>query len=96
MPISYDFISTRKYVTLIKMPDGYQPDYLPPSRSYHNDVWGFDIKYEQKGNWLILTQQFDNDHLMLSKDQFEAWNKVLENLYPMYKETLSISKTTTK
>ena len=96
MPISYDFISTRKYVTLIRIPDGYQLDYLPPSRSYHNDVWGFDIKYEQKSNWLILTQQFDNDHLMISNDQFEAWNKVLENLYPMYKQTLSISKITTK
>jgi hypothetical protein len=93
MPISYNFISTRKYVTLLKMPEGYHPDDLPASRSYHNDVWGFDLKYEQKGNWLILTQQFDNDHLMLSNDQFEAWNKVLEKLYPMYKETLSISKT---
>jgi len=96
MPISYNFTSTRKFVTLIKIPDGYLLDYLPPSKSYHNDVWGFDIHYEQKGNWLILTQQFDDDHLMLSNNQFEAWNKVLENLYPMYKETLSITKTTTK
>jgi transglutaminase-like putative cysteine protease len=96
MPISYNFTSTRKFITLIKIPDGYLLDYLPPSKSYHNDVWGFDIHYEQKGNWLILTQQFDDDHLMLSNNQFEAWNKVLENLYPMYKETLSITKTTTK
>jgi hypothetical protein len=96
MPISYNFTSTRKYVTMIKIPDGYQPDYLPPSKSYHNDVWGFDIHYEQKDNWLILTQQFDNNHLLLSNDQFQAWNKVLENLYPMYKETLSISKITSK
>jgi Transglutaminase-like superfamily/Domain of Unknown Function with PDB structure (DUF3857) len=96
MPISYNFIFTRKFVTLIKMPDGYQSEYLPTSKSYHNDVWGFDIHYEQKDNWLILTQQFDNDHLMLSNEQFEAWNKVLENLYPMYKETLSISKTISK
>jgi hypothetical protein len=93
MPISYNFITSRKYVTMIKIPDGYRADYLPPSKSFHNEVWGFDLKYEQKGNWLILTQQFDSEHLMITNDQFEAWNKVLENLYPMYKETLSISKT---
>ena len=72
---------------------GISADYLPPSKSYHNDVWGFDLTYEQKGNWLILTQQFDAERLMITNDQFQAWNKVLENLYPMYKETLSISKT---
>jgi hypothetical protein len=95
MPISNSFTWCRKYVTLIKIPGGYHSEYLPPSKSFHNNVWGFDIRYEQKGNWLILTQEFDNDHLMLEKDQFEAWNKVLENLYPTYKETLSISKITT-
>ena len=96
IPISYSFNCIRKYVTLIKIPDGYQTDYLPASKSYHNNIWGFDMQYEQKGKWLILSQQFDNDRLLLWNDQFEAWNKVLENLYPMYKETLSISKTTSK
>ncbi len=93
MPISYNFVTSRKYVTLIKIPDGYQADYLPPSKSFHNEVWGFDLTYEQKGNWLILTQQFDGERLMITNDQFQGWNKVLENLYPLYKETLSISKT---
>jgi hypothetical protein len=94
IPISYNFISTRKYVTMIHIPLGYQLDFLPPSKSYHNDVWGFDLKYEKKGDWLVLTQQFDFSHMMITNNQFEAWNKVLENLYPMYKESISISKTT--
>ncbi|HEY4966422.1 MAG TPA: hypothetical protein VII28_08485, partial [Puia sp.] len=96
MPIAYKFLYTSRYVILIHIPDGYMLDNIPPSKSYHNAVWGFDMKYEQKGNWVILTQQFDNDHLMLTKDQFESWNKVLENLYPTYKETLSFSKIRTK
>jgi len=96
MPISYRYTSSRKYVTLIKIPEGYNIDYIPPSKSYHNETWGFDLKYEQKGNWIILSQEFDNTHLMLLNNQFESWNKVLENLYPLYKETLSISKISTK
>jgi hypothetical protein len=77
---------------MLKIPDGYKLTYLPPSKSYHNKVWGFDMLYEQKGNWVILTQEFDNENLMLTSDSFELWNKVLANLVPLYKETLSLSK----
>lgn len=92
IPIAYNFKYRRSYVTLLKIPEGYKVDYLPKGKSYHNAVWGFDLQYEQKGNLLILTQEFDNDHLMLEPDQFALWNKVLENLFPLYKETLSLTK----
>ncbi|HEY9000113.1 MAG TPA: DUF3857 domain-containing protein [Mucilaginibacter sp.] len=92
MPIEYSFKYVKKYVTLMKIPDGYKLGYLPQGKSFHNKIWGFDFKYEQHGNWIVLTQVFDNDSLMLTSDQFEAWNKVLENLFPLYKETLSLTK----
>jgi hypothetical protein len=92
IPIEYNFISKRKYVTMLKVPDGYKLTYLPPSKTYHNNVFGFDMQYAQNGSWVSLTQQFDNNQLMLTSDQFEAWNKVLQNLFPLYKETLSLSK----
>jgi hypothetical protein len=91
-PISYDYRNERRYVIALKIPDGYQVSNLPQSKSYHNAVWGFDLQYEQRGDLLILTQEFDNDHLMLQPDQFAEWNKVLENLIPLYKETVSLSK----
>jgi hypothetical protein len=91
-PIGYNFNFVKKYVTMLKVPEGYKVSYLPQGKSYHNNVWGFDIQYEQKGNWVILTQEFDNENLMLTSDQFENWNKVLENLFPLYKETLSLTK----
>lgn len=92
MPIEYNFKYIKKYVTLMKIPDGYKLSYLPQGNSFHNKIWGFDFKYEQKGNWIVLTQVFDNSNLMLTSDQFEDWNKVLENLFPLYKETLSLTK----
>jgi hypothetical protein len=92
MPIEYDFLNKRKYVIVLHIPPGYQVSYLPAGKSFHNAVWGFDCSYEQKGDLLILTQEFDNDHLQLRNDQFADWNKVLENLYPLYKESISLSK----
>jgi hypothetical protein len=92
MPIEYNFLNKQKYVVTLKIPEGYQVSYLPAGKSYHNAVWGFDLRYEQKGDLLVLTQEFDNDHLQLRADQFADWNKVLENLFPLYKETISLSK----
>jgi hypothetical protein len=92
MPIEYNFHNRRKYIIVLKIPDGYQLSYMPEGKSYHNAVWGFDISYEKKGDSLVLSQEFDNDHLLLQPGQFSDWNKVLENLYPLYKQTISLSK----
>jgi len=92
IPIENSFKYVKKYVTMLKVPDGYAVSFLPQGKSYHNKVWGFDLKYEQKGNWVILTQEFDNDDLTLTSDEFESWNKVLQNLFPLYKDTLSLTK----
>ncbi len=92
VPIELDYFFIKRYVTMLKLPDGYQVSYLPKSKTYHNKVWGFDITYEQKGNWVVMTQQFDNQNLMLEASGFDQWNKMLENLYPLYKETLSLAK----
>eukprot|EP00697_Spironema_sp_BW2_P014487 gnl/Spiro4/4929_TR2454_c0_g1_i1.p1 gnl/Spiro4/4929_TR2454_c0_g1~~gnl/Spiro4/4929_TR2454_c0_g1_i1.p1 ORF type:complete len:334 (-),score=-27.54 gnl/Spiro4/4929_TR2454_c0_g1_i1:12-1013(-) len=92
MPVEFDFRNKRKYVVLLKIPKGYQPDDIPSGKSYHNAVWGFDLLYEKKGDTLIFTQEFKNEHLLLMPDQFELWNKVLENLFPLYKETITLTK----
>jgi len=92
VPIENNFKFVKKYVTMLKIPDGYSVSFLPQGKSYHNKVWGFDLKYEQKGSWVMMTQEFDNDDLTLTSDEFEAWNKVLQNLFPLYKETLSLTK----
>lgn len=91
-PIENSFKYVRRYITLLKIPDGYKVTYLPQGKTFHNNVWGFNLQYQQKGNYVILTQEFDNDSLLLTNDQFEPWNKVLENLSPLYKESLSLTK----
>ncbi|RYY21969.1 MAG: transglutaminase domain-containing protein, partial [Chitinophagaceae bacterium] len=92
MPIELDFHFVRNYVTVLKIPAGYKVAYLPESKSFYNKIWGFDIKYEQKGDAIILTQSFTNEHLLLTPDQFQEWNKVLESLFPLYKESVNLTK----
>jgi hypothetical protein len=92
IPIEHDHKGTVKYVTVLNIPEGYKVSYLPAGKSFHNDTWGFDITYEQKKSQVVMTQSFENNHLLLQPDKFQAWNKVLENLFPLYKETISLSK----
>ena len=92
MPIEMHFLNRRRYVVVLNIPDGYEVGYLPAGKTYQNSVWGFRMTYEKKAKQLIFTQEFDNDHLMLQPTQFADWNKVLENLFPLYRETISLEK----
>lgn len=92
IPIEHEYKGISKYVTILSIPDGYKVSYLPESKSFSNDVWGFKITYEQKSNQIVMTQSFENNHLLLQPEKFQAWNKVLENLFPLYRETISLSK----
>lgn len=92
MPIEMHFLNRRRYVVVLNIPDGYDVSYLPAGKTYQNAVWGFKMTYEKKSKQLVFTQEFDNDHLMLKPDQFADWNKVLENLFPLYRETISLQK----
>ncbi|HVU56361.1 MAG TPA: DUF3857 domain-containing protein [Puia sp.] len=92
MPIEFDFYNQRKYVVVLKIPKGYHISYMPAGKTFHNKVWGFDMSYEKKDNALVFSQEFDNDRLLLNADQFSDWNKVLENLFPLYKESISLTQ----
>lgn len=92
MPKEFDFLYTSQYVTVLTIPTGYKVSYLPKDKEYHNDIWGFNISYKQLNNTIILTQEFSNSHLLLYKENFSDWNEVLKHLFPLYKETINLSK----
>ena len=92
IPIENDFKKRTWYVTILKIPEGYKADYIPDNKSYYNNVWGFDLSYEEKNNQIIFSQEFDTEQLLLYPEHFEEWNKVLENLFPLYKESVLLTK----
>jgi transglutaminase-like putative cysteine protease len=92
MPIEFDFLERSTYVTILNLPPGYKAAHVPKSDSFKNNVWGFVMNYTVTDHYISLTQKFETDHLILYHDQFEPWNKVLEHLFPNYKQTVSIRK----
>lgn len=92
VPIEYGFLKKYTYTTLLKLPEGYTVSYLPQSQTLKNDVWNFDMAYQQQAGNVSLTQQFSDNFLLLQPPQFAQWNKILEGLYPQYKQTIVLTK----
>ena len=91
-PIENDYLNQVVYTTSFALPQDFKLSFLPKSHHYNNDVWGYKLDYKQSDKEVSFTQQFDTDQLMLYPPQFEQWNKVLENLFPHYKQTIVLSK----
>lgn len=91
IPIEHDYKNIRKYVTILNLPEGFEVSFVPENKSFHNDVWGFDMTYEKQKNQLVMTQSFDNNYLLLHPSRFQEWNKVLEKMLPACRETVSLS-----
>jgi hypothetical protein len=91
-PVEHNYKRIFTYNTVLKVPEGYAVSYLPESKSIKNEVWGFDLAYRQNGQNVSLTQTFGDDHLLLQPSQFEQWNKILEQLFPEYKQTIVLTK----
>ncbi len=92
IPIEWNCKFIKRFVTIFNIPEGYKVDYLPSGRQFSQDGFGFNFQYEQKGNQVIYVQEFMNDHILLQPEGFANWNKVLEQLFPLYKETVSLTK----
>lgn len=92
IPIEYDFKSTMRHVVVLELTDGYKVNELPVLKDYKNEVWGVQLSSKQQDGKLFYTRQFVNNNLYLQPDAFEKWNKVLENLFPVYKQSIVLSK----
>jgi transglutaminase-like putative cysteine protease len=92
VPIAHDFKYSKKYVTILNLPTGYKLTYMPKGQVYNAGEMSFSLSYEQKNNQVIFIQEYTNNELILTQDKFESWNKMLDVLFPTYKEILSFSK----
>ncbi|GAL85928.1 hypothetical protein MYP_3157 [Sporocytophaga myxococcoides] len=89
-----DFEEDYKYemteVTTLNIPKGYKVKYIPDNKKINEKDFGFEIQYELKKDKLVYTKKIYIDFLILKKDQFPTWNKMIKELNKAYKENISI------
>ena len=83
--IQYETIS-------MKIPDGYEVEYLPESAKQDGPLLGYDIRYEQKGRNILYSKKFYLDYLLLGPEQFQDWNAAVKQVSEAYKESIILKK----
>lgn len=76
----------------LEIPAGYQVEYLPPSKSFNDDLFSFNFSYHQSGNKVMLDNIITTNFLLLKKENFSRWNTMIHELNKVYNEALILKK----
>jgi transglutaminase-like putative cysteine protease len=92
IPISYEHLYTINQVHMLKIPQGYQPDYIPKDVHVTNDIFDFSISYTQADGQISATQKLIMKRLYIQPADFATWNSALTVISPAYKEQIVLKK----
>ena len=88
-----DYKYVDRDVVVMKVPEGYEVDYIPENAKWKSDAFGFTISYKVEGNEVIQTKERFIDTLMIETSQFEDWNNMIKKLDDAYQEVIVLKKT---
>ena len=92
VPQENDFKNVLRQVVTLEIPKGYRVSYLPPPFERGADnLWSCKISYKSDGNVVRLMKEFEMNTLYIQPDQFEANNKLVEELREQYKESIILT-----
>ncbi|HTB31229.1 MAG TPA: DUF3857 domain-containing protein [Bacteroidia bacterium] len=91
-PREFEYKSIKKNVNVLEIPNGYKASFIPDNSSYSDPKFGFKINYSVKGAKIIYNSYIYINTLMLNKEDFNNWNKMIHLLTKAYNETVTITK----
>ena len=87
-----EFKYTRTYETELKISADYAVDYLPPKAEYNDPKFGFSLAYREDADKVILTKTVYLDALYITKEDFDSWNMMVDQLNEAYSEAVVLKK----
>lgn len=89
----FNYKSHEMLTYVLEIPVGYKVKSLPKNTSYQSPKVSYDFVYTQFDNKIILKQNTHLNTLEVSKNEFDEWNKAIDNLNKYYKEQVILTKT---
>ena len=77
---------------MLKIPEGYLPDYIPQDVHVANDIFDFTISYRHADGQVSATQKLLMKKLYIQPKDFVTWNSALAVISPAYKEQIVLKK----
>ncbi|RSK35258.1 DUF3857 domain-containing protein [Hymenobacter metallilatus] len=87
-----DYYHTTRTRTEFEVPAGYEVTYLPTNVEGQDQMLGFSIRYERKGNKIIQEKEVFVNYLLLEPAQFSKWNSVVDKLNAAYRDALILKR----
>jgi len=82
-----------KYETVcLKIPDGYEVEYLPATTRYDGPLLGYEISYKAEPAQIVYSKKFFLNYLLMKPEQFSSWNEAIKNISEAYKESIILKK----
>lgn len=72
----------------LTLPSGYTVEYLPKNANHNGQLLGFDMKYELKGNKILLSKKLHIDYLMMQPESIKDWNASVRKISEAYQESI--------
>jgi hypothetical protein len=92
LAIENEYQYTNKTVSILEIPEDYEPSYIPADVSFDNDVFSFSINYTNNAGHITMDKTFQVKYLLLTPAQFESHNKAVKELTNAYREAIILSK----
>ena len=87
--LELDYKSRQKQVVVLDVPKGFHVSYLPPAAELSEDkLWSFKIGYKVSEGQVRLVKEYEMNTLYVEPSQFEAHNRLIEELKTHYKESV--------
>lgn len=92
VPFEVDYKSKNHYTVVLSIPDGYEATYLPEAQQYKSDEFGFSYKVSQQENKIVQQLSIYDNFLLLNKDRFDDWNKMVKSIKNAYRESIILKR----
>jgi hypothetical protein len=76
----------------LKIPDGYEVEYLPATTRYDGPLLGYEISYKAEPAQIVYSKKFFLNYLLMKPEQFSSWNEAIKNISEAYKESIILKK----
>ncbi|MFT7589077.1 MAG: hypothetical protein ACI959_001291 [Limisphaerales bacterium] len=88
----FEYMYEHMHEVIFEIPEGYSVDYLPEAAIFQAEGFGFEIKYRQEDNKVILNRKIELKTLLLLKTYFDSWNDMIATLDRAYQEVIVLKK----
>lgn len=92
VPVNFKHRTKKRLVTILNVPPGYKPDFIPENKRFGNDIAGFSCAYTYKNNQIILISDIYFNFLMLEPADFKKYNQVIAEHTKSIKQAVSLIK----